>query len=193
MTAAANNTAGPTPAPEYSREEREQLLQLAHEAIWASLDAREIDLNSPTEHLAQHRGAFTTLHLHGHLRGCVGYIVAAHSVWQTVAETAAAAAFDDTRFDPVSREEAPLLKIEVSVLSPMFPIKPEDVVVGVHGLLVTLGVNRGLLLPQVPLEYGWGREMFLAQTCIKAGLPPDAWRDGKASFQAFTAEVFGEE
>lgn len=191
MSAAADNPVGPAPTPEYSMDERKRLLRLAHDSIWASLDARELDVNPPSEHLAQHRGAFTTLHLHGHLRGCVGYIVAQHSVWQTVAETAAAAAFDDTRFDPVTREEAGMLRIEVSVLSPMFPISPDEVVVGVHGLLVSDGANRGLLLPQVPVELGWDRETFLNQTCIKARLAPDAWRK-KAKLMAFTAEVFGE-
>ncbi len=191
MSAAADNPVGSAPAPEYSNEERRQLLRLAHESIWASLDARDLDVKPPSEHLAQHRGAFTTLHLHGRLRGCVGYIVAQHSVWQTVAETAAAAAFDDTRFDPVTREEAGLLEIDISVLSPMFPISPEEVVIGVHGLLVTEGARRGLLLPQVPAELGWDRETFLKQTCVKAGLPPDGWRKN-AELQAFTAEVFGE-
>ena len=191
MSAAADNPVGSASTPEYSREERKQLLRLAHESIWASLDARDLDANPPSEHLAQHRGAFTTLHLHGHLRGCVGYIVAQHSVWQTVAETAAAAAFDDTRFDPVSREEAKDLEIEISVLSPMFEITPGEVIVGVHGLMVSEGAYRGLLLPQVPVELGWDRETFLSQTCVKANLPPDAWRK-KAKLQAFTAEVFGE-
>jgi uncharacterized protein len=191
LSATANSPASPTALPEYTREERKLLLKLAHEAIWASLDARELNFSAPTEHLAQHRGAFTTLHLRGHLRGCVGYIVPAHSLWSTVAETAAAAAFDDTRFVPVTSEEAAHLDIEISVLSPMFPIRAEDVVVGVHGLLITEGVNRGLLLPQVPIEQGWDRETFLDQTCAKAGLPFEAWRKG-ARIEAFTAEVFGE-
>jgi uncharacterized protein len=191
MSASASNSPIPGVPPEYSLEERKSLLRLAHQAIWASLDACDLDFNPPGPHLAEPRGAFTTLHLHGHLRGCVGYIVAAHSLWQTVAETAATAAFDDSRFSPVNREEASLLQIEISVLSPMFPIRPEEVVIGVHGLLVTRGVNRGLLLPQVPTEQGWDRDTFLSQTCAKAGLPPDAWRKG-AQIQAFTAEVFGE-
>lgn len=191
MTAPANNTPRATVPPEFSRDERKLLLHLAHDAIWASLDARELNVTPPTGHLEQRRGAFTTLHLRGHLRGCVGYIVAAHAVWRTVAETAAAAAFDDTRFSPVTREEAAQLEIEISVLSPMFPICAEDVVVGLHGLLITQGKNRGVLLPQVPIEQGWNRETFLDQTCVKAGLPPDAWRKD-ATIEAFTAEVFGE-
>jgi len=182
---------GPESGGEYNREERAMLLRLAHEAIEASLNGSELDFNPPTEHLAELRGAFTSLHLHGHLRGCVGYITPACPLWRTVAETAAAAAFDDARFFPVTPEEAKELRIEISVLSPQFPIAPEEVIVGQHGLIITDGVRRGLLLPQVPVELGWDREMFLEQTCCKAGLPPNAWKLG-AQIEAFTAEVFGE-
>jgi AmmeMemoRadiSam system protein A len=118
-------------------------------------------------------------------------VLPSQSLYATVAETAKAAALDDPRFAPVTSAEAPNLKIEISVLSLPQLIRPEDVVVGQHGLVVTLGNRRGLLLPQVPIEWGWERETFLAQTCQKAGLPPDAWERG-AKLQAFTAEVFGE-
>jgi AmmeMemoRadiSam system protein A len=98
---------------------------------------------------------------------------------------------DDPRFPPVTPAEAPHLKIGISVLSPLQPIRPEEVVVGRHGLVVTQGNRRGLLLPQVPIEWKWDRETFLSQTCLKAGLPADAWQHG-AQLQGFTAEVFGE-
>jgi AmmeMemoRadiSam system protein A len=176
---------------EYSPEERELLLNLAHRSIECALADQTIDTTPPSEHLAEPRGAFTTLHLHGLLRGCIGYVLPTASLHQTVAETARAAAFDDPRFEPVTNDEAPELKVEISVLSPMGPIRPEEVVVGRHGLLVTMGGRRGLLLPQVPLEWGWDRENFLAQTCLKAGLAPDAWQRG-AELYGFTAEVFGE-
>jgi len=182
----------PSPTSEYSKDERELLLQLAHRAINSPLEGRQIDLTPPTPHLAELRGAFTTLHLDGKLRGCIGYVVPTHSLYRTVEETARAAAFEDPRFHPVTVEEAPHLKVEISVLSPLQPIRPEEVVVGVHGLMVTKGGRRGLLLPQVPVVWQWDRETFLAQTCLKAGLPPDSWRQG-ADLQAFTAEVFGEE
>ena len=107
-------------------------------------------------------------------------------------ETARAAAFDDPRFVPLSLDEARDPSVSISVLSPLEPISPEQVEVGRHGLLVSDGVRRGLLLPQVPLEHGWDRIAFLEQTCRKAGLPLDAWRMG-ASIEAFTAEVFGDE
>jgi len=177
---------------EYSQEERELLLQLAHRSIEAALEGRKFDLTPPSAHLAEMRGAFTTLHLHGRLRGCIGYVAPTHSLYRTVAETSQAAAFDDPRFQPVTIEEAPSLKIEISVLSPLQPIRPEDVVIGVHGLVVEKGGRRGLLLPQVPREWQWDRETFLTQTCLKAALPPDAWRQC-IDLKAFTAEVFGEE
>lgn len=176
---------------EYSEKERRLLLQLAHDAIAAALDKREIELTPPSEHLGEHRGAFTTLHEAGELRGCVGYVFPMYSLYRTIAETAVAAALNDSRFTPVQRKELSHLKLEISVLSPIQPIEPDDVEVGRHGLLVTYGNRRGLLLPQVPLEHKWDRETFLSQTCVKAGLPSDAWEHG-AKVEAFTAEVFGE-
>ena len=176
---------------EYSPEERELLLRLAHRSIELALEGRGIDLTPPTAHLAEPRGAFTTLHLEGELRGCIGFVLPIQSLYAAVAESASAAALDDPRFQPVTPAEAPHLKIEISVLSPLQPIRPEEVVVGRHGLVVTQGNRRGLLLPQVPIEWKWDRETFLSQTCLKAGLPADAWQHG-AQLQGFTAEVFGE-
>jgi AmmeMemoRadiSam system protein A len=178
--------------PEYSDEERRLLFQLAHHAIAARLDGRDLDTTPPTEHLAQLRGAFTTLHLRRELRGCVGYVFPLYSLYRTVAETAVAAAFQDVRFPPVTAQEASELKIEISVLSPLRPISADQVEVGRHGLVITFGVCRGLLLPQVPSEHGWDRETFLCQTCVKAGLAPDSWQRG-ARIEAFTAEVFEEQ
>ena len=177
---------------EFTPEERRVLLRLAHNSIEAALEGRRIEVDPPTEHLAEQRGAFTTLHLHGKLRGCIGYVFPTQSLYRTIAETSRAAAFDDPRFEPVTLEQAPELKVEISVLSPLRPIAPEDVVIGKHGLVVRQGSRRGLLLPQVPVEWEWNRETFLSQTCQKAGLAPDAWLRG-AELQGFTAEIFGEE
>jgi AmmeMemoRadiSam system protein A len=177
---------------EWSPEERRILLELAHRSIEAGLSGQPIDATPPTEHLAVRRGAFTTLHLHGGLRGCVGYVIAAYPLYRTIVETAQAAAFSDTRFMPVEPNEAPLLKIEISVLTEPRPIRPEEVEIGKHGLIVTMGPRRGLLLPQVPVEHGWDRLTFLEQTCYKAGLSFDAWQRG-AMIEGFSAEVFGEE
>jgi len=125
------------------------------------------------------------------LRGCVGYVLPTSPVYRAVAETARAAAFDDNRFPPVTREEAPHLAIELSILSPPQAIQPEEIEIGRHGLLIGWQGRRGLLLPQVPVERAWDRTVFLEQTCHKAGLPADAWQRG-AAIEAFTAEVFGE-
>jgi AmmeMemoRadiSam system protein A len=178
-------------AGEFSSEERTQLLRLAHDSILSALEGRDIPLDPPTTHLSEPRGAFTTLHLHGELRGCVGYVLAVSPVYRAVADTARAAAFEDTRFHPVTLAEAPHLEIELSILSPPQPISPDAVEIGRHGLLISMAGRRGLLLPQVPTEHNWDRITFLEQTCRKAGLPLDAWQKG-ATIEAFTAEVFGD-
>lgn len=176
---------------EFSPEERNLLLRLAHDSILSALERHEIALDPPSPHLAEPRGAFASLYLNGDLRGCVGYIFGTHSLYRTVAEVARAAAFEDTRFSPVTLDEASHLEIELSILSPPRPIEPEAVEVGRHGLLIGMRGYRGLLLPQVAVEHNWDRVTFLNQTCRKAGLPPESWQNG-ASIEAFTAEVFGE-
>jgi AmmeMemoRadiSam system protein A len=183
--------ASPELQPEYTQEERRALLELAHESIVAALENRERRPFTPSEHLSELRGAFTTVYSNGQLRGCVGYPSAVSPLYQTVIETAQSAAFEDPRFVPVSLSEAPGLKVSLSILSPVTPIRAEDVVVGRHGLIISQGVHRGLLLPQVPVEHGWDRVTFLEQTCRKAGLSLNAWKSG-ASLEAFTAEVFSD-
>lgn len=175
---------------EYSVEERSLLLHVARDSILSTLERREISLDPPTPHLAEPRGAFTSLYLRGELRGCVGFILPIYTVYRAVAETARAAAFDDNRFPPLTQHEAPDLEIQLSILSPPQPIQPDAIDVGRHGLLISSHGRRGLLLPQVPIEHGWNRIAFLEQTCRKAGLPMDAWQKG-AIIEAFTAEVFG--
>jgi AmmeMemoRadiSam system protein A len=176
---------------EFTPEERAVLLKLAHESILSALDHREISLAPPSPHLAEPRGAFTTIYFHNVLRGCVGYVFPVASVYRTVAETARAAAFEDTRFSPVTLEETSELDVSLSILSPLRVIKPEEVEIGVHGLVVVQGGRRGLLLPQVPVEHQWDRVTFIRQACRKAGLPLDAWQQG-ATLEAFTAELFGD-
>jgi AmmeMemoRadiSam system protein A len=185
------STAACTAQNEFAPDERAVLLKLAHESILSALDRREISLIPPSPHLAEPRGAFTTIYLQNILRGCVGYVFPVASVYRTVAETARSAAFEDTRFSPVTLEEATGLDVSLSILSPLRVIKPEEVEIGVHGLVVVQGGHRGLLLPQVPVEHQWDRVTFIRQTCRKAGLPLDAWRQG-ATLEAFTAEVFGD-
>jgi AmmeMemoRadiSam system protein A len=176
---------------EFTPEERRVLLILAHQSILTALEGREISLTPPSPHLAEMRGAFTTIYHQHQLRGCVGYVFPVVSLYQTIAETARAAAFEDTRFLPVTAREAAELEISLSILSPLKPIRPEEVEIGRHGLLISKGGHRGLLLPQVAVEHEWDGGTFLEQTCGKAGLPPDAWQKG-ATIEAFTAEVFGD-
>jgi AmmeMemoRadiSam system protein A len=187
---------------EFSPDLRTLLLRIAHEAISSALVARPTDPGrAPLEFqpaqlpasLLVERGVFTTLYLQGELRGCVGYASALRPLARAVAETARAAAFEDSRFWPVGAEEAAELKISLSVLSPLIAIDPSQVEIGRHGLVITQGMRRGLLLPQVAVERGWDRETFLGQTCRKAGLPADAWRADSATIEAFTAEVFGDD
>jgi uncharacterized protein len=176
---------------EYDPGERKMLLQIAHEAIIALVEGRDISFPVPSSHLAEPRGVFTTIYSDRKLRGCVGFPVATLALFKAVAETARAAASEDPRFSPVSLPEARTLRISVSILSPLFSITPSEIEIGRHGLVISQNARRGLLLPQVPVEHGWGRNTFLEQTCLKAGLPPDAWLSG-AQVEAFTAEVFGD-
>ncbi|HEX4426498.1 MAG TPA: AmmeMemoRadiSam system protein A [Terriglobales bacterium] len=176
---------------EFTPEERSILLKVAHESILSKFDLREISLEPPSPHLAEPRGVFTTIYLQGALHGCVGFVLPVASLYRNVAETARSAAFEDTRFTPITREEAPNLEVSLSILSPLTQIAPEKIEIGRHGLLISKAGRRGLLLPQVPVEHGWDRITFLEQTCRKAGLPSDAWQNG-ASIEAFTAEIFSD-
>lgn len=142
--------------------------------------------------LKENRGAFVTLSLDGELRGCIGYPLPVKPLDETIIEMAVAAATQDTRFEPVSADELKDLKIEISVLGLPAPVQdPAEVRVGSHGIIVSKGYHRGLLLPQVPVEHGWDRATYLAHGCLKAGLPPDAWKKG-AKIDVFTAQVFSE-
>jgi uncharacterized protein len=181
--------AAPIIQPEYSQQERSLLLRIAHEAILCLLERREVSLPTISPHLSELRGVFTTLYSNGDLRGCVGFPSPVVPLYKAVIETARAAASEDHRFPPVHLYEARNLRISLSVLSTLMPISAHEVEVGRHGLVISASGRRGLLLPQVPVEHGWDRLVFLEQTCVKAGLPPDAWQKN-ARIEAFTAEVF---
>jgi AmmeMemoRadiSam system protein A len=144
--------------------------------------------------LAEPRGAFVTLTVKGELRGCVGTFTPAGSLAATVARMAASAAAEDPRFEPVSAAELDDLDVHVSVLEPRRPMRDRsELVVGRDGVVVQLGWHRGALLPRVAVEEGWDATTFLERTCLKAGLPPDAWRDPGAKVELFSAEEFGGE
>ncbi len=175
-------------------EEKQVLLQIARAAVEAAVQG-EAPPDSSTDDpaLLEQRGAFVTLKREGQLRGCLGYVEGIMPLIAAVAENAAAAALRDPRFPPVRPAELPQIKLEISALTPLRPVQnTDDIEVGAHGLMVCLGPNRGLLLPQVPEEYGWEREEFLSQTCRKAGLPAGSWKNPTTDIFSFKAEVFGE-
>jgi len=182
--------------PPLNEDEQRCLLTLARQSLTAAVADQPLDLAAlsaqlPSDELRRPAAAFVSLHSHGRLRGCVGYIEPRKPLYETVTEAAVAAALHDRRFNPVTEVEVPELELEISVLSPFFAVAPGDVRPGEHGLMVSLGSQRGLLLPQVASEHGWTRERFLEETCAKAGLERDAWKHG-ARLEAFTAFVFSE-
>jgi AmmeMemoRadiSam system protein A len=142
--------------------------------------------------LALRCGAFVSIHSGDDLRGCLGRLTVDVPLGKTVAHLGRAVADSDPRFGAVTAHELPFLQIEISVLTPERPIASvEEIDVGRHGLIVERAAARGLLLPQVATEHGWDRETFLDHTCLKAGLPLDAWRHG-ARILVFEAVVFSE-
>lgn len=176
-----------------SREHRLALLALARHAISEVVFRGDFpDLPPPSGRLAEFGAAFVSVHCNGKLRGCVGRTSCDISLAETVAQCAIGAALQDPRFRPLRKEEFAKLEIEISVLSEWLPLAPEQIQVGVHGIVVSREDRRGLLLPQVAAERKWSAERFLEEACRKAGLPLDAWRDPQTSLCAFHADVFSE-
>jgi AmmeMemoRadiSam system protein A len=177
-----------------TEDQKQQLLRIARAAVEAAVTgSAPPDLDTDDPALLEERGAFVTLKRGGDLRGCLGYVEGIEPLIQAVADNAAAAALRDPRFTPVRASELSEITLEVSALTPLRLVEdPEAITVGEHGLMICLGPNRGLLLPQVPGEWGWDREQFLSQTCHKAGLAPDEWNNPQAQLFSFEAEVFAE-
>ncbi len=175
-----------------SDEDGQRLLGIARQSIEEAVHgAGPGELRGASGALLESAGAFVTLRNHSLLRGCIGHVEPSEPLAGCVAECARAAALRDPRFAPVTAAELPDLSIHISVLSPLFDIRPEEIEIGRHGLYVTLGFHRGILLPQVPVEWSWDLERFLSETCAKAGLPPDAWQRG-ARVQGFTTWNFAD-
>jgi len=171
--------------------ERAELKELARRSIEAALKGESPKLKVGSARLNEPRGAFVTLKLRGNLRGCIGNIVGRGPLAETVVQMARAAALDDPRFPPLTKDEFALCTLEISVLTPLARVSdPGEVVIGRDGLLIRRGSYQGLLLPQVATEQGWDRDTFLDQTCVKAGLPPGSWRAPDAQLYRFGAEVF---
>lgn len=175
-------------------DEKKALLGLARSAI-----AQKLKLDHPrpaippTPVMSSESGAFVTLHKGGRLRGCIGNFSGSGALTRTVEDMAEAAAFEDPRFPPLRAGEFPEIDLEISVLTPMRRITDvNEIEVGRHGLYMTQGPFRGVLLPQVPVEQGWNRDAFLRNTCLKAGLGQNCWQDPQTQIYVFSAEVFGE-
>lgn len=175
-----------------SAEDRALLHRIAREAIQAGLENKEYAPPTPASAQLKTPGAaFVTLKKNGELRGCIGHVVAQTPLYQTVASMARAAAFDDPRFPVVTKSEFKDLAFEISVMSPLQRITdPTLIEVGKHGIILRRGGRSGLLLPQVATEFGWDRTAFLQNTCRKAGLPPEAWKENDTEIYIFSAEVF---
>ncbi len=177
-----------------SDEDKKALLQLARSSIECAVrDKRLPRTDLLKQNLHTPCGAFVTVRVNGELRGCYGYVNAYYPLAQSVQEVGVKAALEDPRFEHVVQEELAAMDLEVSVLeTPVRVERIEEIEVGVHGLILETSLHRGLLLPSVPTEYGWDREQFLNHTALKAGLPPDAWKNKKVTIFKFTAEKFSE-
>jgi hypothetical protein len=179
---------------ELTDEEKQYLKSLVVMAISSGLgigDAPHTPPEPPTQKLREHLGAFVTLKLHNSLRGCIGNVYGTGELYRTVWDMALSAAFRDPRFPPLTEGEFHEVEYEISILGPIEPcLDPALVEVGRHGLIMRRGGRSGLLLPQVPVEWKWDRETFLAQTCAKAGLPRNAWKEPDTEIYWFEAEVF---
>ena len=179
--------------PSLSEADRRAALQLARTAVIDAVTHRQPIDSFPSQGVfAERRGVFVTLHIHNRLQGCIGVIEAKEPLAEALVHCAASAALEDPRFAPMKTEQLGELSIEISLLSAMQPITPESIEIGRHGLFVRLHAQRGLLLPQVAVEHRLTREQFLEETCRKAGLPREAWRDPEARLFGFTCEVFAE-
>jgi AmmeMemoRadiSam system protein A len=160
----------------------------------ARLPTDESRLPTPASRLLDtyRAGAFVTLRLHEDLRGCIGYPEHDRLLLEVVERCAVSAALADPRFPPLTATEWRYAEIEISVLGSIEELHDiSEIEIGRHGLIVDMGHRRGLLLPQVAVEWRFSREEFVAQTCAKAGLPRDAWQQAARLFK-FEADVFGE-
>jgi AmmeMemoRadiSam system protein B/AmmeMemoRadiSam system protein A len=178
-----------------SEEQEKELFELAQKSVEQAVRNHKMYEPHATgdRALDQNRGAFVTLMEAGKLRGCVGYTAAAQPLYKTVRDTATLAALRDPRFPPVTENELPGLRYEVSILSPLLRVDDiSQIEIGKHGLLVKNGDHQGVLLPQVPVEQRWEPTRFLQETCLKAGLSPDCWTHSETEVFCFSALVFGD-
>jgi len=175
--------------------EKKELIALAHKSVERAVQDRKPYEPAITgeDRLDADRGAFVTLKEEGRLRGCIGFTSPMQTLYVTVRDASMYAALQDPRFQPVTSSELQRLEYEISVLSPMRRMQDiREITIGEHGLLIKNGRHEGLLLPQVAVEQHWNAERFVQETCAKAGMSPDCWRDSGTDIFGFTAVVFGE-
>ena len=179
--------------PSLSEADQKAILELARQAVVEAVCRNrrlgQIPINGI---FATMCGAFVTLHVDKRLHGCIGVIEAKDPLGENIAHCAMSAALQDPRFSRIQPADLATLEIEVSLLSPLEPIRPEEIETGKHGLLIEHGFHRGLLLPQVAIEHHLDVEHFLKETCHKAGLPGDAWNAPETLIYGFTCEVFAD-
>ena len=176
---------------------RTTLLTLARDTLQEYLGTRRwLSFAPSSPALLEPRATFVTLRhrLTQELRGCRGEIEAQYPLWESVQRVSVLSAVDDPRFPPMTLRELPDTHIEISVLTPLRRVtNPEEIVVGQHGVMIRHGYHGGLFLPQVPVEQGWDRAEYLSTLCwMKAGLPPDAWRNSDTQLYVFETEIFEE-
>lgn len=179
---------------ELNAREKQVLLAIAHQAIVQGVQTGE-EYIEPREEKSLNRrnGCFVTIKKNGKLRGCIGNFQSELPLFREVARMALASATRDPRFYPMKEADLESFDIEISVLSPLHKVDSTDEIeVGKHGIYIEKGYYRGVLLPQVATEHGWDRPTFLRQTCVKAGLPTNAWEADDAEIYVFSAQVFGE-
>jgi len=175
-------------------DEKEIILKAARQSILSTFgEAEKPEINyTAYPLLKQKTGAFVTLKINEELRGCIGYIFAIEPLFDTICESAQAAAFNDPRFKELTREEFDKIKIEISVLSPFEPINSyNEIELGKHGLLLE-ETGRAILLPQVATENNYTREQFLTALCHKAGMNGEYWKERMLDINVFTATIFSE-
>ena len=177
-----------------NKDEKQFLLQLARKSILAYLEDQKRESEDYfSENLKTHSGAFVTLHINGQLRGCIGYVKAFKPVQDAIADLAISAAFNDPRFPSLNMEEYEIIDLEISVLTPIEKVLDiSEIQIGRDGLIIKNGFYEGLLLPQVATEYKWDVPTFLEQTCIKANLSGDAWKNEETEIFCFSAIIFDE-
>jgi AmmeMemoRadiSam system protein A len=179
--------------PSLSESDHRALLRLARQAVVEAVSQGHPPEQIPHDGVfAERRGAFVTLHVRKRLRGCIGVIEGEEPLGESIVRCATSAALQDPRFPPLRPADLDELQIEISLLSPPAAIRPEEIEIGRHGLLVSRGAQRGLLLPQVAIEHRLSREQFLEETCRKAQLERKAWREPGTHLFGFICEVFSE-